>query len=207
MKFTYETDRLILRLLGEEEAPAVLQFYRKNRAVFEPYEAIHPEQFYTESYQRTLLNCELSLTLKHNLIRFYVFRRENPDEIIGTVCFRNIDRSTYYSCETGYRFSPAYWHKGYAREALAFGIQLMFEEFHLHRIEATVMPENTASIRLLESLAFQQEGIAREFALIQGKWEDHIRFALIRPSGDTSSQMSPLTADTASPYETAGTRK
>lgn len=207
MKFTYKTDRLILRLLGEEEAPAVLQFYRKNRAVFEPYEAIHPEQFYTESYQRTLLNCELSLTLKHNLIRFYVFRRENPDEIIGTVCFRNIDRSTYYSCETGYRFSPAYWHKGYAREALAFGIQLMFEEFHLHRIEATVMPENTASIRLLESLAFQQEGIAREFALIQGKWEDHIRFALIRPSGDTSSQMSPLTADTASPYETAGTRK
>ncbi|HCJ76861.1 MAG TPA: N-acetyltransferase [Roseburia sp.] len=207
MKFTYETDRLILRLLGEEEAPAVLQFYRKNRAVFEPYEAIHPEQFYTESYQRTLLNCELSLTLKHNLIRFYVFRRENPDEIIGTVCFRNIDRSTYYSCETGYRFSPAYWHKGYAREALAFGIQLMFEEFHLHRIEATVMPENTASIRLLESLAFQQEGIAREYALIQGKWEDHIRFALIRPSGDTSSQMSPLTADTASPYETAGTRK
>ncbi|MCI6783571.1 MAG: GNAT family N-acetyltransferase [Lachnospiraceae bacterium] len=207
MKFTYETDRLILRLLGEEEAPAVLQFYRKNRAVFEPYEAIHPEQFYTESYQRTLLNCELSLTLKHNLIRFYVFRRENPDEIIGTVCFRNIDRSTYYSCETGYRFSPAYWHKGYAREALAFGIQLMFEEFHLHRIEATVMPENTASIRLLESLTFQQEGIAREFALIQGKWEDHIRFALIRPSGDTSSQMSPLTADTASPYETAGTRK
>lgn len=207
MKFTYETDRLILRLLGEEEAPAVLQFYRKNRAVFEPYEAIHPEQFYTESYQRTLLNYELSLTLKHNLIRFYVFRRENPDEIIGTVCFRNIDRSTYYSCETGYRFSPAYWHKGYAREALAFGIQLMFEEFHLHRIEATVMPENTASIRLLESLAFQQEGIAREYALIQGKWEDHIRFALIRPSGDTSSQMSPLTADTASPYETAGTRK
>lgn len=207
MKFTYETGRLILRLLGEEEAPAVLQFYRKNRAVFEPYEAIHPEQFYTESYQRTLLNCELSLTLKHNLIRFYVFRRENPDEIIGTVCFRNIDRSTYYSCETGYRFSPAYWHKGYAREALAFGIQLMFEEFHLHRIEATVMPENTASIRLLESLAFQQEGIAREYALIQGKWEDHIRFALIRPSGDTSSQMSPLTADTASPYETAGTRK
>ena len=207
MKFIYETDRLILRLLGEEEAPAVLQFYRKNRAVFEPYEAIHPEQFYTESYQRTLLNCELSLTLKHSLIRFYVFRKENPDEIIGTVCFRNIDRSTYYSCEVGYRFSPAYWHKGYAREALAFGIQLMFEEFHLHRIEAAVMPGNTASIRLLESLGFQQEGVAREYALIQGKWEDHIRFALIRPSGDTSSQMSPLTADTASPYETAGTRK
>ena len=74
MKFTYETDRLILRLLGVEVAPAVLQFYRKNRAVFEPYEAIHPEQFYTESYQRTLLNCELSLTFKHNLIRFNVFR-------------------------------------------------------------------------------------------------------------------------------------
>lgn len=207
MKFIYETDRLILKLLGEEEAPAVLRFYQQNRAVFEPYEVLHPEQFYTVAYQRTLMNCELSLTLKHSLIRFYVFRKENPDEIIGTICFRNIDHSTYYSCETGYRFSPAYWHKGYAREALAFGIQLMFEEMHLHRIEAAVMPGNTASIRLLESLGFQQEGIAREYALIQGKWEDHIRFALIHSSGGTSSQMSPLTAGTASPSETAGIRK
>ena len=100
MKFIYETDRLILKLLGEDDAPAVLQFYKQNRNVFEPYETIHPEQFYTVAYQRTLMNCELSLTLKHSLIRFYIFRRENPDEIIGTVCFRNINRSTYYSCET-----------------------------------------------------------------------------------------------------------
>ena len=84
MKFIYETDRLILKLLGEDDAPAVLQFYRQNRNVFEPYETIHPEQFYTVAYQRTLMNCELSLTLKHSLIRFYIFRRENPDEIIGT---------------------------------------------------------------------------------------------------------------------------
>ena len=189
MKFIYETDRLILKLLGEDDAPAVLQFYKQNRNVFEPYETIHPEQFYTVAYQRTLMNCELSLTLKHSLIRFY------------------INRSTYYSCETGYRFSPAYWHRGYAREALAFGIQLMFEEFHLHRIEAAVMPKNTASIRLLESLDFQQEGVAREYALIQGKWEDHIRFALIRPSVDTSSQTSPLTAGTAFPSGTVENQK
>ena len=207
MKFIYETDRLILKLLGEDDAPAVLQFYKQNRNVFEPYETIHPDQFYTVAYQRTLMNCELSLTLKHSIIRFYIFRRENPDEIIGTICFRNISRSTYYSCETGYRFSPAYWHRGYAREALAFGIQLMFEEFHLHRIEAAVMPENTASIHLLESLGFQQEGVAREYSLIQGKWEDHIRFALIRPSDDTSSQTSPLTAGTVFPSGTVENQK
>ena len=87
MKFIYETDRLILKLLGEDDAPAVLQFYKQNRNVFEPYETIHPEQFYTLAYQRTLMNCELSLTLKHSLIRFYIFRRDNPDEIIGPVAF------------------------------------------------------------------------------------------------------------------------
>lgn len=31
MKFIYETDRLILKLLGEDDAPAVLQFYKQNR--------------------------------------------------------------------------------------------------------------------------------------------------------------------------------
>lgn len=125
MKFIYETDRLILKLLGKMMPLQFFSFISRTGMSFEPYETIHPEQFYTVAYQRTLMNCELSLTLKHSLIRFYIFRRENPDEIIGTVCFRNINRSTYYSCETGYRFSPAYWHRGYAREALAFGIQLM----------------------------------------------------------------------------------
>ena len=29
MKFIYETDRLILKLLGEDDAPAVHQFYKQ----------------------------------------------------------------------------------------------------------------------------------------------------------------------------------
>ena len=54
MKFIYETDRLILKLLGEDDAPAVLQIYEQHRNVFAPYETIHPEQFYTVASQRPL---------------------------------------------------------------------------------------------------------------------------------------------------------
>ena len=42
---------------------------------------------------------------------------------------------------------------------LAFG----FERIGLNRVEAVVMPENEASVKLLEGLGFHQEGILREY--------------------------------------------
>ena len=88
--------------------------------------------------------------------------------------------SIYDRCETGYKFDPEFWHKGYAREAMSFGISLMFNELNLHRVEAYVMKENIASIRLLSALDFQLEGICQKSIRIRGKWEDHMLFALVR---------------------------
>ncbi|MFR8757870.1 MAG: hypothetical protein ACLVG5_13840 [Clostridium sp.] len=50
MKFIYETDRLILKLLGED-----LQFFSfiSRTEMSLSHETIHPEQFYTVAYQRT----------------------------------------------------------------------------------------------------------------------------------------------------------
>lgn len=182
MEFIYKTDRLILKVLKGDDAEAVLQFYLDNKELFERYEPDRPDNFYTLSHQKAVLNCEYNMTVKLSAVRFYVFKKEQPDKIIGTICFRNITRSVYQACEVGYKFDHNFQHQGYAFEALCMGIAVMFEDQRLHRIEANVMPENTSSIHLLETLGFALEGTARSFAYIHGRWQDHLRYSLITNS-------------------------
>lgn len=182
MEFQYETEHLILKVLNPSplNALAVLDFYNKNRAIFEQYEAARPENFYTTEYVHSVLTCEYNLAIQKKAVRFWIFEKTNPEHIIGTISFFNITHSIYDRCETGYKLDPDYWHKGYAKEALQKGISIMFYELNLHRIEAYVMEENTASIYLLKSLQFQHEGTTRQSIRIRGKWEDHMLFALLK---------------------------
>jgi ribosomal-protein-alanine N-acetyltransferase len=52
-------------------------------------------------------------------------------------------------------------------------------------IEAGCLPTSTPSIRLLEKVGFSREGYAREYLCIDGVWQDHLLFALLR--GDPRS--------------------
>ena len=63
-------------------------------------------------------------------------------------------------------------------------VSIAFAALGLHRMYARVMPENTASIRLLKSLLFEEEGLERECIKIQGKWQDHLRFSLLNQSSN-----------------------
>ena len=143
MNLIYETDRLILKVLRPEAAKKVLCFYLDNKELFEKYEASRPDNFYTVKYQKSVLLCEYNLTVQLSAVRFYVFLKDDPDRIIGTICFRDITRSIYDSCEVGYKFDERFWHHGYATEALIEGIDIMFGDLGLHRITACVMPGNT----------------------------------------------------------------
>lgn len=180
MNFVYETDRLILKILRPDWANKVLDFYLDNKFIFEKYEATRPQNFYTIKYQKSMLSAEYTMAMKLSTVRFWIFQKENPKNIIGTICFRDIKRSIYDSCELGYKFDARYWHNGYATEALIEGIGIMFDDLKLHRIEAFVMPENNPSIKLLESLYFQKEGLLQKNAKIHGTWEDHILYGLVQ---------------------------
>ena len=90
MKFSYETNRLLLKILDGSNANDVLRFYLTNREPFEQCEALRPENFYTEDYQRRVLNHEFNMCIKKAGIRFWIYKKTDPLHVIGTVCFRNI---------------------------------------------------------------------------------------------------------------------
>jgi ribosomal-protein-alanine N-acetyltransferase len=59
-------------------------------------------------------------------------------------------------------------------------IPFAFGALRLHRLEAACIPSNAASVRLLEKTGFRREGYAREYLCINGIWQDHLLYALLR---------------------------
>ncbi len=180
MLLQYETQRLLLKVIGPDYAQDVLQFYLNDKALFEKYESDRCPNFYTASHQHNILQAEYGLTLKLQQIRFYVFLKEKPEQIIGTVCLYQVS-SIYSHAELGYKFSSRFHHKGYASEAVEKLIDIAFMELNLHRITAHVQEDNFPSIRLLENLAFEKEGICRDYLYLHGSWRSHIQYSLITP--------------------------
>lgn len=183
MLLQYETQRLILKIIGPDYARDVLQFYLDDKELFEKYETDRSPNFYTESHQQNILQVEYRLALKMQQIRFYVFLKEKPEQLIGTVCLYQV--STIYShAELGYKFSSQFHHKGYASEAVEKLLDIGFMELHLHRITAHVQENNIPSIRLLDNLGFEKEGICRDYLYLHGAWTNHIQYSLITPVFD-----------------------
>lgn len=56
--------------------------------------------------------------------------------------------------DLGYRFMKKYWGRGIATESARASIKLGFEVLGLERLVAMVLPENRASIKVLEKLNF-----------------------------------------------------
>lgn len=185
MLFAYETNRLHLEILRQDRAEQVLDFYLRDKALFERYETDRAENFYTKKYQKQVLAFEYNMALQGSLFRFYVYEKNNPGQIVGTICFHHIERGCFSSCEVGYKFSSAVHHRGYATEALGLVLQLIFGEMGLHRVTALVQPDNEPSIRLLERMGFSCEGVCRGYLWAYGQWRDLARFS--RLATDQSS--------------------
>jgi ribosomal-protein-alanine N-acetyltransferase len=54
----------------------------------------------------------------------------------------------------------------------------------LHRLEAACIPDNVASVRLLEKTGFRREGYARGYLCINGIWQDHLLYARLKDDSD-----------------------
>ncbi|WFR57413.1 GNAT family N-acetyltransferase [Anaerocolumna sp. AGMB13025] len=179
MQMTYQTERLTLTILHPNEADKVLAFYENNKEHFEPWEPERDPNFYTLPYQRLSLSIEYNLMLQSKLLRYWVFHKEKPGTIIGSVNFYNMIKGSYYTCQLGYKFDQYHTGNGYAVESILAAMEILFSDHKIHRIEANIMPANLRSIHLIEKLGFGYEGLSKSSIHINNKWEDHARYAYI----------------------------
>jgi ribosomal-protein-alanine N-acetyltransferase len=179
MQQVYETERLVLKILDKTYAELVLDYYSRNKVFLKEWEPIRAEEFYTGKYQEEQLDNALVNIDNGSSFSVWIFKKEDSNRIIGCVSFSNIVRGAFLSCHLGYKLDKSEINKGYATEAIQKGIEIMFNELGLHRIEANIMPKNKRSLRVTEKLGFYNEGLAFKYLKINGKWEDHIHMVLL----------------------------
>lgn len=88
----------------------------------------------------------------------------------------------------GITISTLHQQKGYAKETMLGILKYLFETEHIHRVTETVDAENTASIHLLKSLKFRQEGHFIENIFFKGKWGSEYQFAMLNSEWKTSQR-------------------
>lgn len=175
----YETKRLILKILDGEYNHEVAKYYKRNREFLKPWETKRTDMFYTSKFQKIQLNKDLKDIEDGKLLRFWIFKKSKDMKLIGNIGLTNIIRGDFLSGHLGYRLDKDEINEGYMTEVTEKIIEIIFNEYKLHRIETNIMLKNKASIRLLEKLNFSQEGVCKKYLRVDGKWEDHLRMVLL----------------------------
>ncbi len=98
--------------------------------------------------------------------------------IVGAVQLSAVHRGAWQNAMLGYWVARERNGMGYATCAVGQTVSFAFGTLGLHRVQASVMPRNAPSIRVLEKAGFRREGLAERYLRIGGAWEDHAIFAI-----------------------------
>jgi [ribosomal protein S5]-alanine N-acetyltransferase len=109
---------------------------------------------------------------------FFIFTHDGT--LLGGIGLANLRRGVSESASLGYWIGEPFAQQGYMTAALPLVLDFAFGRLRLHRIEAACLPSNIPSRALLLRAGFEQEGYARQYLCIDGKWQDHLLFAMLR---------------------------
>src|SRR5665213_120291 len=151
----------------------------ESRAFLAPWEPIWPADDLTRlAFRRRLRRYQREIR-NGTGYPFFVFSTDG-DTLLGGLTMAQIQRGVSQSATIGYWMGKAYAGKGFMTAAVRSVVTFAFDSLHLNRVDAACLPHNAASIRLLEKVGFQREGYARKYLCIDGRWQDHLLFGLLR---------------------------
>lgn len=176
---TITTTNLILSTPSLDDLTAIIDFQIRNKDHLKKWETVN---FEDPKSLKASLKKQLRAWIKEckdkKSVRFSIKVKENPTKIIGFCNFTQIFYGSFQACYLGYKIDYEYEGKGLMFEALRAAITYVFEDIGLHRIMANYIPVNIRSVNLLKRLGFNREGFAKNYLLINDKWEDHVLTAL-----------------------------
>jgi [ribosomal protein S5]-alanine N-acetyltransferase len=168
-----ETRNLILREMRPADAAAVFQIFADDEV--------------TRYYDLATLTSieQASQLIARQAERFtqqaglrWGITQKGHDTVIGTCGY--MFHKPSFRAELGYDLAQPYWGCGIMSEALQAIIRFGFEKLAVNRFQALVMPGNVASVKLLQKLGFQEEGVLREYAHFKEASHDLHCFSLLK---------------------------
>jgi ribosomal-protein-alanine N-acetyltransferase len=166
------TSKILLRPPARSDESEFLAAVRKSRALHHPWTSPPNSSAKFKAYVEGLIS--------PTAYGFLVCRKDSRD-IVGVVNITNIVLGAFRSGYLGYYAFAGHERQGFMREGLQAVTRQAFQVLKLHRLEANIQPTNIASIALVTSCGFSQEGYSPRYLKIGGRWRDHERWTLIAP--------------------------
>ena len=169
-----ETERLFLRAFTNDDLDFVFQHFSNpevhrylldNEPISTREQAQKIIEFFAQTEDKT-----------HHR---WLIVRTSDDLAIGTCGFHKWQQQ-HHRIEIGYDLQPSARNQGFMTEALTAMLSFCFEQMKVNRIEALIHPENLDSIRLIENLGFQKEGVLRDYFRRADRYYDHCLYSLLK---------------------------
>jgi ribosomal-protein-alanine N-acetyltransferase len=180
------TERLLLTLPGESDAPALLAYALRNDGPQRPWSPPTPADAFTEQHALRRIRDARAQLAAGTHVRFWLrWRHDELGPFVGALTLSGIELGPFRCARVGYHLDHECQGQGLMTEALRAVIRYAFDELRLHRLEASVIPTNERSVRVLERAGFVVEGYARKYLFIGGRLRDHLLTSLSNPALET----------------------
>jgi ribosomal-protein-alanine N-acetyltransferase len=149
-----------------------------NQMNLKPYEPTWGTSALSEGFYMARLSKQKTDWLTDAAYAFLIFTPDGRN-VLGGVNINHVARGAAQHATLGYWLDKAHEGQGLMREALGLLIVFSRDQLRLHRLHAATLPGNHRSRKLLEGLGFEEEGYARSYVQIDGKWADHVLYGTV----------------------------
>ena len=115
---------------------------------------------------------------KEGIPSIFAIRRTTDNQFIGEISVYDLNPKNR-SAGIGYFTGADYRQQGYTKEGLWLLLNYLFKVVGLNKVMADTGAFNQASIALLRSLGFRQDGCLRQHQLLDGILHDQLLFSLL----------------------------
>ncbi|MDX2028267.1 MAG: GNAT family protein [Alphaproteobacteria bacterium] len=180
------TGRRVFLRMGDPADWAEWRSLREtSREFLVPWEPSWPPNALTYNFFCGLLRRQWRDWRKGHGYAFFIFLQApegQAPKLIGGITLSDIRKGIAQKGTLGYWIGQTYAGQGYMTEAAGLLCEFAFKNLRMHRLEASCLPHNEASINLLRRLGFEEEGYAKAYLQINGRWEDHILWGKMNPN-------------------------
>lgn len=183
----YEVNQdIIVRTAEPTDGHLISSYFIANKAFLKPWEPRREESFYTTAHWTQKL-IKLNELHRLGLAYYLLIIDKQSKQMLGTVSFSNLSRFPFHACSLGYSLAESAQGRGVMTAAVKLALSYMFNVQNIHRVMASYMPRNHRSEAVLNRVGFIKEGFAKDYLLINGKWEDHNLTSIINPNWQPTS--------------------
>lgn len=170
------SDDVVLREVTIDDAGALAEAYTRNRAHLEPWEPERPDEFYTETAQKRVVDHQLA---EAHAGRGLFLVLAHGDAVVGRLNLADVVRGAFRNGNVGYWIDGELAGRGFMTCAVDVLVDHCRDGLRLHRLQAGTLPHNVASQRVLARTGFERFGYAPRYMRIAGEWRDHVLFQRI----------------------------